>query len=87
MPYKAATLKPRGWIDPEKRRGNSAQRGYGYQWRKIRARVLEQHPTVRSAIRRHQIRLTTGLRRRVAVPMMRATSRRCAENAIAGKRR
>ena len=43
-PYSAKTLKPRGWIDPEKRRGNSAQRGYGYRWRKIRARVLEQHP-------------------------------------------
>jgi 5-methylcytosine-specific restriction enzyme A len=43
-PYSAKTLKPRGWVDPEKRRGNSAQRGYGYQRRKIRALVLEQHP-------------------------------------------
>ena len=40
MPYKAATLKPRGWVDPEKLRPNSAKRGYGAAWRRIRARVL-----------------------------------------------
>lgn len=44
VPYKAQTLKPRGWIHPEKRRPNSAARGYGSAWRRIRARVLGQHP-------------------------------------------
>ena len=44
MPYKAATLKPRGWIHPEKRRPNSAARGYGRQWRNLRQKILEQYP-------------------------------------------
>ena len=43
-PWAAKTLKPLGWVDPEKRRPNSAARGYGSAWRKIHARVLEQHP-------------------------------------------
>src|SRR5688500_9248657 len=43
-PYSAKTLKPRGWIHPEKRRPNSAARGYGYAWRRIRARVLADNP-------------------------------------------
>ena len=43
-PYSAKTLTPRGWIHPEKRRPNSAARGYDRHWRKIRARILEQHP-------------------------------------------
>jgi 5-methylcytosine-specific restriction protein A len=44
MPYSAKVLKPRGWIPPEKRRQNSAARGYGYAWRKLRQRILEQFP-------------------------------------------
>jgi 5-methylcytosine-specific restriction enzyme A len=43
-PYSAKTLKPRGWVDPEKRRPNSAARGYGRQWRNLRQRILAQHP-------------------------------------------
>jgi 5-methylcytosine-specific restriction protein A len=43
-PYAAKTLKPRNWIDPEKRRDNSAQRGYGSAWRKTRGRILERDP-------------------------------------------
>jgi 5-methylcytosine-specific restriction protein A len=43
-PYSAKTLKPRGWIHPEKRRPNSAARGFGSQWRKTRKRILERDP-------------------------------------------
>lgn len=30
--------------EPDQMRGNSAARGYGYKWRKFRARYLRQHP-------------------------------------------
>ena len=43
-PYAAKTLKPRGWIPPDQRRGSSAQRGYGSAWRRIRACVLAKNP-------------------------------------------
>ena len=44
MPYKAQTLKPRGWVPPDQRRPDSNKRGYGRQWRKLRARILERDP-------------------------------------------
>ena len=44
MPWKAKTLKPLGWVDPEKRRLPANLRGYGYHWRKLRARILERDP-------------------------------------------
>lgn len=44
MPWKAQTLKPVGWVHPEKRRPNAAQRGYDHRWRKIRAEILQRDP-------------------------------------------
>jgi len=44
MPYKAQTLKPRGWVPPDQRRPDSNRRGYGHQWRVLRARILERDP-------------------------------------------
>ena len=49
MPYRAQTLKPIGWVHPEKRRPPANERGYGYQWRKLRARILERDPICGSA--------------------------------------
>jgi 5-methylcytosine-specific restriction enzyme A len=44
MPYRASTLKPRGWVPPDRRRPNSAARGYGRPWRKVRNAYLTAHP-------------------------------------------
>jgi 5-methylcytosine-specific restriction enzyme A len=44
VPWKAKTLRPIGWIPPDRRRPDSNQRGYGRQWRKLRARILERDP-------------------------------------------
>lgn len=43
-PWSAKTLKPRGWVHPDRRRPNSAARGYGYKWRKIRDAYIAKHP-------------------------------------------
>jgi hypothetical protein len=43
-PYKAQTLKPRGWIHPDKRRPPPNERGYGYAWRVLRPRILARDP-------------------------------------------
>jgi 5-methylcytosine-specific restriction protein A len=44
MPYRAGILRPPDWIHPDKRRLPPNLRGYGYAWRKLRARILERDP-------------------------------------------
>jgi hypothetical protein len=44
MPWKAQTLKPIGWIHPDRRRPPPNERGYGYEWRRVRARILARDP-------------------------------------------
>ena len=85
-PICGKVLRPRNWIDPEKRRPNSAARGYGGAWRKIRRRAWSRIHCVRNAGWNPRIRLTTSLPRRAAGPMMRPTCRRRVVSVIREKR-
>jgi hypothetical protein len=44
MPWKAKTLKPIGWVHPDKRSPPPNKHGYDHRWRRLRARILVRDP-------------------------------------------